>query len=105
LARMLPSVIGVVRRESGSHPILVEEPLHARRRRVLDLEPALGTPRAGRVISVLRDNAFQPELAGVREDDLAVALDMLIVLDAGVLDAGRRLGKQRTGGPARPSSA
>jgi hypothetical protein len=91
---MLPSVIGVVRRESGSHPILVE-----------DLEPALGTPRAGRVISVLRDNAFQPELAGVREDDLAVALDMLIVLDAGVLDAGRRLGKQRTGGPARPSSA
>jgi hypothetical protein len=41
------------------------------------------------VISVLGDDAFKPEPAGVVEDGLAVALDMLVELDA-----GRRLCEQ-----------
>jgi hypothetical protein len=41
------------------------------------------------VISVLRDDAFEAELAGVLEDGQAIALDVLVVVDA-----GRRLSEQ-----------
>jgi hypothetical protein len=39
--------------------------------------------------AVLRDDAFRPELAGMREDRSAVAFEVLAVLDP-----GRRLGEQ-----------
>jgi hypothetical protein len=43
------------------------------------------------MIAVLRDDAFEPELAGVLEDDLAVVLDMLVKLDARGQQGGRPL--------------
>jgi hypothetical protein len=59
------------------------EPLRRpRRRRVLDLEPSLGPSRTVRVLAMLGYDAFEAELAGVVENDLAVALDVLVILDA-----------------------
>jgi hypothetical protein len=40
---------------------------------------AIGSARA----ETLTDDAFEPELAGVAEDDRAVVPDMIIELDAG----------------------
>jgi hypothetical protein len=57
--------------------------LHDQRIRVLILEPigrAAGT--VGRILT-LRDDAFEPQLAGMVEDGRAVAFDMLIEPDAG----------------------
>jgi hypothetical protein len=44
------------------------------------------------VISVFRDDPFEAELAGVLKDDLGVALDVLVVLDARPVRSSRRRG-------------
>jgi hypothetical protein len=44
--------------------------------RILDLEPSFAWSRSIRMIAALRDEAFQAELAGVREDGGAVAFDV-----------------------------
>ena len=62
-------------------PIL--EPQHARRPRILDLEPSLAVAGSIRVVAALRDDAFQPHLAGVRKDSCAVAFEVLIELNPG----------------------
>jgi hypothetical protein len=75
---------------SGSRRrIAILETKHARGVRILDLEPDLARARAIRVLAVLRDDAFEAELARVLENDLTVALEVLVVLDA-----GRRLREQ-----------
>jgi hypothetical protein len=47
-----------------------------RARQVLDLDPASHASAAVRQIAALRDDAFKAHLAGVREDDRPVTLDV-----------------------------
>jgi hypothetical protein len=62
------------------------KPQHAGRRRVLELQPRPARPRPIGVRSVLRDDALEPQLAGVLEDRLTVPDDVLVKLNARVGD-------------------
>src|SRR5258708_34968061 len=68
--------------EHNSRPLF--EPKHCRRCRVLHLDPRLRRPRSVGVPSVFRDDALEPQLAGVREDRRSIAVDVLVELDARV---------------------
>src|SRR6516162_7390994 len=63
-------------------PVLLGLPLHSRCICVLHFEPIGGAPGTVGGILALRDNPFEAKLAGVGEDGRAVALDMLVELDA-----------------------
>ncbi len=58
---------------------LKPEPQHARRVRILYLEPGLARARSIWMFTMLRDDSFEPELAGMRENGGAVAFEVLIV--------------------------
>src|SRR5262245_20215628 len=62
------------------HPVL--EPENRRRARVLDLDPGFHAPRPIGCIAPFRHDALEAELAGVREDYRAVALEVLADADA-----------------------
>jgi hypothetical protein len=51
----------------------LNDPQHRRARRALDLYPASHAPATVRQIAAFRDDAFEPKLASVLEDDGAVA--------------------------------
>jgi hypothetical protein len=70
-----------------SSPILKSQ--NAWGRRILDLEPDLARAGSIGVLAVLRDDAFATQLAGMREDGRAVALNVLAELDC-----GPRIGEQ-----------
>jgi hypothetical protein len=67
----------------------VLEPQNARCLWVLDLEPDLARAGSIRVFAVLRDDALATQLAGMRENRRAVALNVLAELDS-----GPRIGEQ-----------
>jgi hypothetical protein len=60
----------------------VFEAKHARRLRVLDLEPGLAPARPIRARAVLADDALEPKPAGVGKDLISVAFDVFVELDA-----------------------
>jgi hypothetical protein len=64
-------------------PILLFFPLYGRCIEVLRFEPIGRTPGTVDRILALRDNAFKTKLAGMAENSLTIALDMLIEPDAG----------------------
>jgi hypothetical protein len=67
----------------SSAPVFLGFALHCRASRIFHLEPSWEHPRAvGRVLS-LRNDSFEPHLAGVGEDGRAVVLGVLVGTDAG----------------------
>src|SRR6516225_11023694 len=62
-------------------PIFFGLTLHCWRRRVLHLEPVVRTAGPVARAEALRDDALQPELAGVAEHDVALLGDVLVELE------------------------
>ena len=62
-------------------PILLRLPRHGRCIRVLHFKPIQRAAGAVRRVLALRDDAFEPHLAGMGEDRRAVALDMFVEPD------------------------
>jgi len=63
-------------------PILLIDALRGRRRRVLDLDPAIVTARPIRRAQALRDNALAAKRTGLFVDDGAVDFEMAVERDA-----------------------
>src|SRR6516164_5741752 len=62
-----------------SRSVLLGLPPHRRRVWVLALDPVQRAPRAIGGVAALRDDAFEPELAGVLEDERPVVLVEVLV--------------------------
>ena len=69
-------------RSSPISPIFFCLPLHRRRFRVLHLQPIGRAAGAIGRTDALRDDAFEAELTGVAEDDVAGLSDMFVELQA-----------------------
>src|SRR5262249_20857666 len=75
-----PRTLGLSFLADSPRPFL--DPHHRRARRVLDLHPALRSARAVGQIAPLAHDAFEAEAAGVIEDHRAVAVQVLVEVNA-----------------------
>jgi hypothetical protein len=80
--------------QSPAAPIFFFLPLSGRTSRVLDLEPVGRSATAIGGILPLRDDSFEPKLAGVAEHGLAVALYVVIEPNA-MANPGEDAGQRR----------
>jgi len=80
--------------QSPAAPIFFLLPLSGRTSRVLDLEPVGRSATAIGGILPLRDDSFEPKLAGVAEHGLAVALYVVIEPNA-MANPGEDAGQRR----------